>query len=88
MKDKKELSGSCWLTKESNSLFTYSVQVSFSNKKKIFSMLREQFTNWVLVGTGYDPNKEEVIHIYKKSFSTRQKFNKIKKMFSFEIQLT
>ena len=88
MRDKKQLLGSCWLTKESDCVFTYSVQVSFTNKKRTLSTLKEQFSDWILSGVGYDPNKKETIHIYKKSFSTKQKFNKIKKMFSFEIQLT
>ena len=87
MLGEKIVSAACWITKLQDSLWTYTIQISFEDKKNIGKDIGNLFDSWQLAGTGYDPKNKTIIHIYKKDFKSKQKWNSIKKQFSFDIQL-
>ena len=87
MSEEKIVSADCWITKLDDSLWAYTIQISFEDKKNVEKDIGKLFDGWQLAGTGYDPKNKKIIHIYKKDFESKQKWNSIKKQFSFDIQL-
>jgi hypothetical protein len=87
MLGEKIVSADCWITKLEDGFWTYTIQISFKDEKNVEKDIGKFFSGWQLSGTGYDPKNKMIIHIYKKEFDSKQKWNSIKKQFSFDIQL-
>ena len=76
----------CWIIKLED-VWDYTIQITFEENTRTEKAIVDIFKDWTASGTGHDPRNKKTIHIYKKHFASKQKWNTFKKQFPFDVQL-